>query len=266
MASTRKYISLLKTSMQASLSQRFNFFVNTVSGIVFVTALFYVWKAIFGDRDELNGMTWEQMKTYLLVVFITNMLLTWYSETAISRRVMDGSVAMDLLKPLDFQKARLSETVGTSIVEGGVCAIVAAAWAILFAGAGLPPDLGTSVLFLLSLTLSVLIKFGIVYLAGLVCFYTSSMLGVAWARAAVTNLFSGALVPLSMFPGWLQTIALWLPFQGIVYIPASIYMGRYDLAESIRQIGIQLLWAVLLWLAGKAVWRWSVRQVTIHGG
>ncbi|GGG26047.1 ABC transporter permease [Paenibacillus abyssi] len=266
MTSAKKYFSLMKTSMQASLSYRFNFFINTIAGIVFITALFYIWKAIYAQRTELGGMSWEDMKTYLLVVFITNMLLTWYSETAISRRVIDGSVSMDLLKPLDFQKARFSETIGTSIIEGGICALVAASWATVFADVNLPPNLLASGLFLVSLALSVLIKFGIIYLAGLVCFYTSSVLGVAWARAAITNLFSGALVPLTLFPDWLETITRWLPFQGIVFIPASIYMERMSGLDALWNIGIQFIWVIVLWLAGKAVWRWSVRQVTIHGG
>lgn len=252
--------------MQSSLAYRFNFFINTISGIVFVTAMFYIWKAIYSQRTELSGMTWEDMKAYLLVVFVSNMLLTWQSETAVARRVLDGSVSMDMLKPLNFQKARLSEILGTSIVEGGVCALVATAWAILFAGVKLPADWMAGGLFAVSLLFSILVKFGIIYLAGLICFYTTSLLGVAWARAAITNLFSGALVPLTLFPDWLGTLASWLPFQGIVFIPASIYMGRLEGLEALQNIGLQLLWVIILWWAGKILWRWSVRQVTIHGG
>lgn len=266
MVSVRKYVSLLKTSMQASLTYRFNFFINTMSGVVFITALFYIWKAIYERQSELGGMTWEDMKTYLLVVFVSNMLLTWYSETAISRRVMDGSVAIDLLKPLDFQKARLFETVGTCIVEGGICVLISTVWSIFFLGVQLPPNLLASFWFIISLILSVLIKFGIVYLAGLLCFYTSSVFGVAWARAAITNLFSGALVPLTLFPDWLILTAQLLPFQGIVFIPASIYMGHLNGMQIVKGIGVQVLWVFLLWIIGRVMWRWSVRQVTIHGG
>jgi len=266
MKAFKKYVSLLKMSMQVSFTYRFNFLINAISGVVFITSLYYVWKAIFAQRAELNGLTWEHMQSYLLVVFISNMLLSWYSETAISRRVMDGSVSMDLLKPIDFQKARLSETLGTSLVEGGICIIIAVIWAFMFTGVQVPPDASSAALFLLSLLLSVFIKFGIVYLSGLLCFYTTSMLGVAWARAAITNLFSGALVPIALFPDWLGTFAKLLPFQGIVAIPASLYMGQLSGMTALGQIGIQLFWAIVLWLAGKALWRWSVRQVTIHGG
>jgi len=266
MGVSKKYFSLLIMSMQQAFAYRFNFLINALSGIIFVTSLYYVWKAIFGERDELNGLTWEGMQSYLLVVFISNMLLSWYTESGIARRVLDGSVSMDLLKPLDFQKARLFETLGNSIVEGGMSVLFAVIWAFLFTGAQLPPDAASGLFFLASLILSVFIKFNIIYLAGLVCFYTTSHLGVLWARTAITNLFSGALVPLALFPDWLGTMARLLPFQGIIAIPAAFYMGQLDGAAALEAIGIQLFWVVVLWFAGKAFWRWSVRQVTIHGG
>jgi len=85
-------------------------------------------------------------------------------------------------------------------------------------------------------------------------------------RAAVTNLFSGALVPLSFFPGWLKSVALLLPFQGIVHTPASIYLGRIGGMELVHYLGVQLFWVAVLWFVGKRMWHRAVRQVTIHGG
>lgn len=263
---SRKYGSLFRASLHTSISYRGNLFINAVSGIVFITALFYLWKAIFANRTELSGFTWEEMKGYLLIVFITNTLLTWYSETAISRKILDGSVAMDLLKPLDFQKARLSETLGTSVIEGGVSIVMAVVVLLIFTGVQPPGSLAGTFMFAASMLMSWLIKFGIIYLAGLCCFWTTSAMGVAWARAAITNLFSGALVPIAMFPGWLETLTSWLPFQGIVFIPASIYLDRVQGMEALRMLGLQLIWVVVLWLIGKWMWKWAVRKVTIHGG
>lgn len=45
-----------------------------------------------------------------------------------------------------------------------------------------------------------------------------------------------------------------------------IFLQQADTWESLRLIGIQLFWGAGLWMAGKAMWNWAVRQVTIHGG
>ncbi len=261
-----KYGSLFRASLQNSVAYRSNFFINSLTGIVFVTALFYLWKAIYADRVELGGFTWNEMKAYLLIVFISNTLITWYSETAISRKILDGSVAMDLLKPLDFQKSRFYETLGTSITEGGVCVGMTVIVLLIFTGVQPPGTAVGAILFVISMAFSWMIKFGIVYLAGLCCFWTTSAMGIGWARAAITNLFSGALIPITMFPDWLKTFSSWLPFQGIVFIPASLYLDRLHGLEAWRMLGLQLFWVVALWLAGKWLWKWAVRKVTIHGG
>jgi ABC-2 type transport system permease protein len=262
----KKYISLGKVSMANSLAFRGNFIISITVSLFMVVSMYFLWQAIFNGRQSLAGFTWDEMKSYLLIVFITNSLISWYSETKIAWKILDGSVAMDLLKPLDFQKARLSETLGTSILEGGVSVAMACIVMLIFAGITVPTNIVTWILFLISLFSGLLIKFSIVYIAGLFCFWTSSPNGIAWTRAAVTNLFSGALIPLAFFPDWLKTASLILPFQGIVHIPANIFLDRLQGGTLFIMVGVQLVWVIVLWYIGKLVWARAVRQVTIHGG
>jgi ABC-2 type transport system permease protein len=252
--------------MQNALAYRGSFIINILSSFIFIMALFYLWKAIFVGHTELAGYSWEEMKAYLLIVFLSNTLLTWYSEGLISGKILDGSVAMDLLKPLDFQKARFAETMGISVFESWISAVLICIFLILFAGIILPSKLLIWFLFIISLLASLVIKFGIIYIAGLLCFWTTSSLGIVWARMAITNLFSGALIPLAFFPQWLKELALILPFQGIVHTPASIYLEQVQYEEAFKMLGLQLFWVFALWIAGKLLWIWAVRKVTIHGG
>jgi ABC-2 type transport system permease protein len=262
----KKYISLGKIALQNSLAYRTSFITNICASLFFAVSLFYLWKTIYAGRSELAGFSWDEMKAYLLITFITNTLLSWYSETAISKRILDGSVAMDLLKPLDFQKSRFAETLGTSLLETLIGIAMACIILAIYAGIMTPSSLMVWVLFFISLLASVFIKFGIIYIAGLFCFWTSNSLGIAWARAAITNLFSGALVPLAFFPEWLEKIAMALPFQGIVNTPASLYLGHISGMAAIYAIVSQIIWAAALWILGKFMWKWAVRQVTIYGG
>ncbi|MDT3427768.1 ABC-2 type transport system permease protein [Paenibacillus forsythiae] len=262
----RKYIVLGKVSLQNAMAYRSTFLISLLAGFVLVMSQFYIWKAIYSKHNEIGGYSWDEMKAYLLIMFITNSLLSWYSEMAISQKILDGSVAMDLLKPLDFQKARLAETMGASIFESILGAALASIIIIIFEGIASPPDLLTWLLFLVSLLASALIKFGIIYIAGLFCFWTSNPYGVAWVRAAITNLLSGAIVPLTLFPRWLESVTAYLPFRGVVFVPASIFLNRINGQAAVQEIAIQLLWALFLWLAGRMIWSRAVRQITIYGG
>ncbi|MDQ0090318.1 ABC-2 type transport system permease protein [Paenibacillus anaericanus] len=266
MSSFKKYRSISNRSLQKVLAYRTSYIINLAANFVNLLAIYFLWQGIYGGREELGGYTWDQMKTYLLITFLANSVLSWYSETAISGKILDGSVAADLLKPIDFQSARFAETLGSSLLEGGMSAVIIGAFILFTPGINLPHSPLIWVFFVLSLFAAMVVKFGIVYLAALLCFWSTGSLGIVWARIAITNLLSGALVPLVFFPGWLEKLAMVLPFQSIIHTPTVIFLQQVGALDMVKMIGVQCFWGVALWIAGKLMWNWAVRQVTIHGG
>ncbi|CAM3431674.1 ABC transporter permease [Marinicrinis lubricantis] len=262
----KKYITLALCAMQNTLAYRLSFILNFVANFISLIAMYCLWQAIYTEQDQLAGFTWEQMQAYLIITFFVNSMLSYYSESNITSKIIDGSVMMDLLRPIQFQKARLAETLGACVLEGLLSSILIGLGAIFAFGISLPHDALTLLLFALSMLSSILVKYGIVYLSALLCFWTTSGFGIHWARTAITNLLSGALVPLAFFPAWLQHTAMALPFQGIVNTPVTIGLGMRGTAEAIGLIAIQWVWIVLLWLLGHWMWSRAVRQITIHGG
>jgi ABC-2 type transport system permease protein len=91
-------------------------------------------------------------------------------------------------------------------------------------------------------------------------------MGVQWARLAVVNLLSGALIPLAYLPGWLATTAQWSPFAGLTSTPALIFLGRVDLRHGLQLVAVQLAWVVILWFGARLVWRAGLRRLTVNGG
>ncbi|GAA0135991.1 ABC-2 family transporter protein [Paenibacillus sp. YSY-4.3] len=262
----KKYCSLALCSMQNTLAYRLSFMLNFAANFIGLVAMYCLWQAVYDGRSELSGFTWPMMQAYLLITFFVNSMLSYYSESGITNKILDGSVIMDLLRPLHFQKARLAESLGSCVLEGMLSIVLVSVMAIFTVGASFLHGGLTSALFLISLLSSILVKFGVVYVTALLCFWTTSGFGIIWMRMAITNLLSGALVPLAFFPAWLQSVAMLLPFQGIVNTPVTIGLGMAGTAESLRLIAIQWVWVAVLWLLGRWMWSWAVRQITIHGG
>lgn len=265
MRKCKKYLSLVKTSMQQALAYRSDFFMSIMVTVLLFISSFFLWRAVFEGKSILSIYSWDQMKGYLLVSFICNTLLSWYSESSISRKILDGSVAMDLIKPYSFYFARLSETIGSSILEGLVIGI-ASVVLIIILRIPLPNNIMIWVCFLVSVFLALIIKFAVVYLFSMLVFVTTSYLGILWARAAVTNFLSGGLVPLVFFPSWSQTLFAYMPFQYIVSFPASIFLNQKELPQIGYHFLIEMLWIIALFLLGKILFAISIRKVTINGG
>lgn len=261
-----KYVALGNATFQQRLAQRRVVYMSLAGQVMGLLSLYFVWKVLFASRGGMGGFTWPQMQTYLLLTFCANAVLGFHSELMMSGRILDGSVAIDLLKPLDYQTARFTEIVATALIEGSCAIVIAIVTGVALGCVILPADPAHGALAFVSFALGVWIKFGVVYIAGLVCFWTTNGWGISWAQIAVSQLFSGGLAPLPLLPAWLGVVASWLPFQGMIYTPITIFLGRPDVAMSVRMMVFQVAWGFGLWFLARAFGGVMMRRVTIHGG
>ena len=79
-------------------------------------------------------------------------------------------------------------------------------------------------------------------------------------------LLSGRMVPLSLMPGWAQTLADLLPFQWAFQFPIDVLLGRLSTAEVWRGIGMQVLWSAIAIGVTAVMWRRGVRRFAAVGG
>ena len=121
-------------------------------------------------------------------------------------------------------------------------------------------------MFIISFVFSFVINFFISFICALLCFWTENYFGITKSKQVIVNFFSGALIPLNMMPGVLQKIAYGLPFQGIVFIPSSIFMGSVSGMDAIYLILSQAVWCIVLYVIQVVLWRCAIKKVVINGG
>ena len=81
-----------------------------------------------------------------------------------------------------------------------------------------------------------------------------------------TNLLSGGMIPLTLFPLAIQNALYFLPFASLAFIPGGIYVGIFTLKKAIILVLSQLVWALLLW--SLMLWTYSrgLRKFEAQGG
>jgi len=97
-------------------------------------------------------------------------------------------------------------------------------------------------------------------------FYTVNVWGLSVLQEAVITIMSGALVPLTLFPDWFQTVSLYLPFASLVYVPVAIYTGEIAASGIWPSILIQLGWVAAFFIFVRLLFAYAVRKVTVFGG
>lgn len=260
----RAYRTMARMALKSLVAYQTSFLFGMLASAFGALSMLYLWRSVL-DAGPRHGFDWPQMKAYLLVAFVAGSLVSSYTDYRMANRIRQGEVALDLVRPVDYQWARFAESVGFALYEAGTAVAVAAVAAVAFGGVpALAAD--TAGLFVLSMVLVLPLRFGIVYVSGLLVFWTQNYVGVQAARIALITLFSGALVPLAFLPDWLQTVSAYLPFAGMASTPALLYSGSLDGAAATTAVAVQAAWSVGLWWLARVMWETACRKLTVHGG
>src|SRR5688500_1830970 len=95
-----KYIAITMAAVQQAFAYRGTAFLNLVSHLVWVAVLYYLWRTVFAARSEIAGFDWHQMRTYILVSYAINALLSFYSMMRLTAGIRTGEIATDLIRPI----------------------------------------------------------------------------------------------------------------------------------------------------------------------
>jgi ABC-2 type transport system permease protein len=266
MSVIRKYVRHILCAIQETTAYRSSYFINIISQFVSYTAIFFLWRAVYASGSVIGGLSWEDMQGYLLVSLFTSAVISGSSEFRVSRSIWTGNIAVELVRPVDYQKANFAITMGNGFAEGVLVAAIGLAFALFIGFTAPPAQPLTWLFFLVALAFSFVTKFLVVYIFGLFTFWTMGGMGMSWFRRGLTDFFSGALIPLAFFPGWLQTVAAALPFRAIVSTPAMIFIEQLTPSQILVTFAVEAAWAVGLWYLARLVWHFAMQKLTVQGG
>ncbi|MEV0134015.1 ABC-2 family transporter protein [Dactylosporangium sp. NPDC050688] len=262
----RAYLAMGRAHLRTVIAYRTSFLFGLLASTFGSFAMLYLWRAVLSHGHRANGFDWPHLRTYLLVTYFAGSLVSSYNDYRMAGRIQRGDIALDLVRPADFQRSRFAETMGVVCFEVVVGVIVVTLGALAFGGLTLPPSPASAALATVSLVLVVPLRFGLVYISGLATFWTQNYVGVQAARIALVTLFSGTMVPFAFLPGWLATTCTLLPFAGMAATPALVFSGAVQGARAVEAVAVQLAWAVGMWWGARLCWQAASRRLTVHGG
>lgn len=264
-----KYCGIIKIAIRERMQYRFDFFMSLVAALMYAVLYYMLWRAIYHFTPH-PVVPWTQLVTYVMVGQAINFGRYSPAERVPIYRMADlirgGDVALELIKPVHFQTRRFLESFGFFVVETLWINLPLLGLAIAFLGVKAPVDWFTGAAFLISWFLGFMIAFALNLITIMMAFWTTNIHGAQLAKRALVEICSGVLIPFAFFPGWLQGIVTHLPFQGMAYIPISIYTGKVVGLAVWGSLAEQLGWTVLIFLIAQLIWQAAARQLTVCGG
>ncbi len=262
----RFYFEVARTAYRRQLIYRWANLAGLLTNIFFGAIFSYVMIALFQARPVAAGYDVQDALRYIWLVQAMVMVVLTFGWYDLMLTIRSGEVVSDLSKPCDFYWYWFSREIGRSayfLLFRGLPTYLAG---MLLFGFGVQGDWRLWLAYAASLPLAAMIGIAYRFLFNIVAFWVLEARAVGGFATAIALFFAGSYVPLPFFPSWLRAIAIWLPFNGLMNVPAQIFLGKLTGIALLFGLGLQVLWVILLTLGVRSLASVAARRVIVQGG
>jgi ABC-2 type transport system permease protein len=258
------YLEFAKKAFAREATYRMEVLTEIGSLVLRVYILRSLWTALYAQNAAPLNLPLHSMITYATVAMLMSLILEVDGTRLIREKVREGTIATDLMKPISVPLYFFSDGLGQTLLHA-LLVIPSLLCALLLVHIDVPHP-ATFAAFLLAFAIGYGVNFFLNFLMNSIAFWTletfAAQLIVRWA----SDLLSGQIIPLTLFPGLFGRIVLALPFAAIYSTPLLIYVGVIPPEQWAASIAAQVGWLALFAVAASAVWRAASNRVVIQGG
>ncbi len=260
------YFEFARIAFLKILAYRLRYYTGIVTYFVNVSVYYFIWKAIFSSSVNVAGYGLSDMITYVGVGWIIRSFYFNNIDRDMAAEVLEGKIALSLIKPVDTQLMYLSQTIGEACFRGILFTLPISVAVLLIYPIRPPVSVISALLFFLSCVFALVIFALINFIVGTLALHIYSIMGVIRAKYFIVEFLSGLLIPLSFFPRWVRRPLAFLPFPHISFTPLQIYLGKEAGIGAWWALGTQVAWILILFVGGRALWKFSATRLSIQGG
>lgn len=255
------------------LRQRFKsntiYRINYVLGIINTCLQLYImcsiWKLLYATYSNFNGISYSMIVTnYVIAIGLSNAFL--FDDFAVQKKISDGSIALEFIKPIDYRISLLAGDLGNIFFYLGTKFCPVLLWGFLSRNIEAPKSVLSFFFFLVSIILGFLVLWGINLVVQMSTFWFVNIWSISVLKDLIISIFSGVSLPLWFIPEkWLDCIE-YSPFVSIYFEPIKIYLGQMGKKEILYSYGKQIIWIILFFLVSDVMWYLGQKRLVIQGG
>ncbi len=267
---------ILKTSLEARLVYRADFFFATLVRFLPIVTQIFLWGAIFANQAdrELLGYTYANMVAYYLLTMVARAFSSMPGlASGVANEIRDGTVNKYLTQPVDMIGFLFWHRVAHKLAYYAMACVP---FAIVFwlCRSYLPgwPEPTIALAWGASLIMGFLIGFLMETLIGLIAFWFLEVSSLVFIYMMINYFLSGHMIPLewigqvSIFGIRIGSFVEYLPFQYLAYTPSAIMLGKISVSDLPQVLLTELTWLVGLFIAVRFAFARGVKRYSAFGG
>ena len=270
----RGYAALGSARLRAMLQYRAVALAALATQVFWGLLRLMILDGFYGSAPEASDFSSVHYVSYVWLGQALFGLFPLSVDPQASERIRSGTVAYELLRPLDLYAnwaiSAIGWRIGRTVFRAAPLVLFAMVLLPLFGrpewALRAPVDAAAALGFAAGISLAVLTGAAITLLGQAIMLRTLSSTGWNALVPGVAWVCSGMVVPLPYLPEWAQAVLELMPFAGLIDTPFRIYSGHLAGVEALQALAVQAAWVVALVAGGHRLLARGLRKVVIQGG
>ena len=259
------FLAHLRTAFRSNSAYRSDTVLGLLSTCLQVFISCAIWRMLYGGNRSIAGVSFSMVATnFVLAQGLGSAFV--FNDFAVQRKLSDGSIATDMLRPVSFRLSLLATNLGNIIFALLTRFAPMVVIACLFIGIVPPASTGAILPFFLSAVLGFAVLWSISTVVQMTAFWIVNVWSVSTIKNVVVNVLSGAFLPLWFLPKGLTQVVRYTPFDCIYFIPIRIYLGETSGVELFHSWVKQLVWFIAIHSLATFLWHRGRTKVFVQGG
>ena len=257
------YAQLLRTGFAEAVAYRAEFLIWMFSTNMPLVML-AIWAAA-ARSGPVGAYSQRGFAAYYIAALLVRLMTGAWIVWEMTMEIRQGTLALRLLRPIHPLLQWSADNIA-AIPMRGIVALPVTAILLWVARGELSHDWFSWLVLCPALLGAWLLYFLVQAIIGTMAlrFESASSLFDAWL--GFSNVLSGYLVPLDLFPRAVRELALWLPFRFQLSFPVELMLGRWPRLQALELLGVQWIYLAALLLLTRLAWRRGLRHYAAYGG
>jgi len=265
MAKWRPYMTVFRLRALMETQYRAAALGGLVTQVFFGLVYICLYHVLYADGDP------QALRDVITYVWIQQMFfrMMFSNDGELTNLILSGGVAYMMVRPLDQHRFWVCRDVGGRLVGAGMRLLPMLLVQLLLPAdfrMSLPESPVAFVQFLVSVGVGAVCLCELSAIVDAINMKTLDRRGISAILNLTMMTFSGNVIPLTMFPDAMQTLIRYQPFAQALDAPIRMYQHAASLPEWALNVGVQLLWIVVLRALGRWMWQRRLNDMTVQGG
>lgn len=260
-----KYLKIFFLYFQHVTNFRSRIFIWFLTSFLNPLFVLIFWIAVIKDNGNVLG-SWNLSSIttyYLLLIIAGSFIIAHIEEDVAIKDIREGQLVTHIIKPMSYFWMKFLSELGWRIMQGFFGVLIFIIFYIFFQRFVSLPNTFSEIIFsALIIILAFLISFTFKMIIGITAFWFIDFWGLQQITEVIIVILAGFIMPIELFPSWLENLSKITPFPYMIYYPIISLQSKLTNPQLINIVLIQTVWLVILGGTYKWLWGRGIKKFT----